>query len=133
MQIVRETAGRGLSTAVGAKGSELDAMTSVLQQSAVPLGKPFPSTSVWESPRIVSKICQFLSLSKLLLVRRCNRALLQAAQYRMRYVLYKSLYVLLQQEPGYYPVKMEGQHCPLSAEALIQLLGLEQSEVDAVK
>ncbi|KAL8447763.1 hypothetical protein Emag_004171 [Eimeria magna] len=94
------------------------------------------SVSVWDSPRIVAKVCLFLPLSKLLLVRRCNRAFLQAAQFRMRFILYKSLHVLLNQSEGSLEsrsVVVEGHHCPISADALIKLLGLEADEVEAVK
>ncbi|CDJ56120.1 hypothetical protein, conserved [Eimeria maxima] len=97
---------------------------------------PPESNSVWESPRIVAKICQYLSLSKLLLVRRCNKTLLQAAQYRMRFILYNSLFVLMHQDNGASAsqlVKMAGQHCPLSPDALIQLLGLQPNEVEDVQ
>lgn len=127
---------KGLVQSGGSTGLELKAAALGSSPPAVLSERPPASNSVWESPRIVSKICFFLSLSKLLLVRRCNRALLQAAQFRMRYVLYKSLYVMLHQteeSPGKHPVVAEGYHCPLSAEALIKLLGLEPAEVEAIK
>ncbi|CDJ39370.1 hypothetical protein, conserved [Eimeria tenella] len=123
------------SNAAANKALDFTAKLSAAKQLCSTLHEPSPSNSVWENPRIVSKICGFLSLSRLLLVRRCNRALLQAAQYRMRFILYNSLYVLLHQgtgSPETHPIK-EGQHCPLSAEALIQLLGLQQNEVEEVK
>ncbi|KAL8429531.1 hypothetical protein ACSSS7_006543 [Eimeria intestinalis] len=94
------------------------------------------SLNVWDSPRIVAKVCLFLPLSKLLLVRRCNKTFLQAAQFRMRFILYKSLHVLLNQSEGPLDspsVVVEGHHCPISADALIKLLGLEADEVEAVK
>ncbi|KAL8274064.1 hypothetical protein Esti_001906 [Eimeria stiedai] len=94
------------------------------------------SLNVWDSPRIVAKVCLFLPLSKLLLVRRCNKTFLQAAQFRMRFILYKSLHVLLNQSEGSLEsrsVVVEGHHCPISAGALIKLLGLEADEAEAVK
>ncbi|KAL8446771.1 hypothetical protein Emed_004773 [Eimeria media] len=104
--------------------------------SGDPAREEATSLSVWESPRIVAKVCLFLPLSKLLLVRRCNKTFLQAAQFRMRFILYKSLNVLLNQSEGSLEsrsVVVEGHHCPISADALIKLLGLEPDEVEAVK
>ncbi|CDI87118.1 hypothetical protein, conserved [Eimeria praecox] len=118
------------------KSSDQNDTLSAARQLCTSSKGPPESNSVWKNPRITSKICQYLSLSKLLIVRRCNKTLLQAAQYRMRFILYNSLFVLMHGEPGASTaqlMKMEGQHCPLSADALIKLLGLEQNEVEEVK
>ncbi|KAL8425449.1 hypothetical protein Efla_006848 [Eimeria flavescens] len=101
-----------------------------------PSGEETADVGVWQSARIVAKVCLFLPLSKLLLVRRCNKTFLQAAQFRMRFILYKSLHTLLNQPADSAvprAVVVEGHHCPISADALIKLLGLEADEVDAVK
>ncbi|OEH74175.1 hypothetical protein cyc_04387 [Cyclospora cayetanensis] len=134
-RLLKWTAQMRWSTAHGTRAMASSTRSRLLKQNKA-LGVPPPRTMVWESPRIVSKICRFLSLSKLLVVRRCSKVWLQAAQYRMRNILYKSLYMLLHQHPGspgYQQEEVDGQHCPLSAEALIQLLDLEESEVEAVK
>lgn len=123
------------SVVAGKRSDHNNRLSVAKQLCAFSKGPPEPN-SLWENPRIASKICRYLSLSKLLLVRRCNKTLLQAAQYRMRFILYNSLFVLMHQEQGTsaaQPVKMEGLHCPLSAAALIQLLGLQQNEVEEVQ
>ncbi|CDJ31291.1 uncharacterized protein EMH_0036580 [Eimeria mitis] len=120
--------------------SEQNVRLSAARQLCTSSEGPPESNRVWENPRVVSKICQYLSLSKLLLVRRCNKTFLQAAQYRMRFVLYNSLFLLMHEaEAGAAAAQLqqtktkEGQHCPLSADALIQLLGLDEIEVEEVR